>query len=95
MVNTRKSMEIQASISNELIIEILLGIVILLVLYIFLSSPSPRVVYKQTKPTSQLDYTYSDANLPSNVYLDLFSKSTPWIGDFVLGSGRTYVSGSL
>jgi hypothetical protein len=34
---------------------------------------------------------YSKENRPSNIYLDMFNKSSPWIGGFTIGN-KAFVS---
>lgn len=52
--------------------------------------PPQQVIYK---PVSEniLDIQYSKENRPSDIYLDMFNKSSPWIGGFTIGN-KAFVS---
>jgi hypothetical protein len=57
-----------------------------------LHCPPPKIVYR-TVPKHTLDVQFGDPdNNPSVVYEDMFTKSSPWIGGFDLGSGKTLVA---
>lgn len=47
--------------------------------------PPPTVVYKYV-PMHPLDVQYSERNVPSQVYKDMFESGSPWIGGFKLES---------
>ena len=55
-----------------------------------LQCPPPKVVYRFI-PKHTLDVQFGDENKPSEIFNDMFSKSTPWIGGYDLGDGKTYV----
>lgn len=38
----------------------------------------------------ELDTQFSEDNYPSRVYRDMFTRSSPWIGGFTIGNGKTY-----
>jgi hypothetical protein len=38
-----------------------------------------------------LDVQFGSENYPSEIYKDIFTESSPWIGGFGLGSGKTIV----
>ena len=52
--------------------------------------PPQQVIYQQV-PENILDMQYSKENRPSNLYLDMFNKSSPWIGGFTIGN-KAFVS---
>lgn len=52
--------------------------------------PQQQVIYQQV-PENILDMQYSKENRPSNIYLDMFNKSSPWIGGFTIGN-KAFVS---
>jgi|UniRef100_A0A6C0ALN2 hypothetical protein len=52
--------------------------------------PPQQVIYQQV-PENILDMQYSKENRPSNIYLDMFNKSSPWIGGFTIGN-KAFVS---
>jgi hypothetical protein len=52
--------------------------------------PPQKIIYQQV-PENILDIQFSKENTPSNIYLDMFNKSSPWIGGFTIGN-KAYVS---
>ncbi len=68
-------------------------LLIIAIVSYFKECPEPKIVYRDVV-VDQREYLYSDANLPSNVYKDLFIESSPWIGNFKLGNGRTFLQKS-
>lgn len=52
--------------------------------------PPQKVIYKEV-PENLLDIQYGKENKPSNIYLDMFNKSSPWIGGFTIGN-KAFVS---
>lgn len=54
-----------------------------------LRCPNPKVVYKFI-PKHTLDVQFGNENNPSKIFSDMFEKSTPWIGGYDMGSGKTY-----
>jgi hypothetical protein len=50
----------------------------------------PKIVYRYI-PKHMLDVQFGDENSPSDIYKDMFTKGTPWIGGFELGNGKTYI----
>jgi hypothetical protein len=55
-----------------------------------LQCPPPRIVYRYV-PKHPLDVQFGNENMPTQIYEDMFTKGTPWIGGYELGSGKTYV----
>ena len=39
-----------------------------------------------------LDYQFSDDNRPLVIHKDMFTKSSPWIGGYDIGIGKTIIS---
>lgn len=57
-----------------------------------LKCPPPKIIYKYI-PKHTLDVQFSNTdNNPSEIYQDLFVKSSPWIGGYSLGDGKSIVS---
>lgn len=55
-----------------------------------LHCPPPKIIYRTIdKPT--LDTQFGPDNYPSEVYKDMFTKSSPWIGGYEMGSGKTFI----
>lgn len=52
--------------------------------------PPQKVVYQQV-PENLLDIQFSEKNKPSDIYLEMFNKSSPWIGGFTIGN-KAFVS---
>lgn len=55
-----------------------------------LKCPPPKIVYRYV-PKHTLDVQFGNENYPSEIYKDMFTKSSPWIGGFGLGN-KTFVS---
>ena len=51
--------------------------------------PEPKIIYRMV-PKHTLDVQFGKENYPSEIYLDLFNESSPWIGGYTLGTGKTY-----
>lgn len=51
--------------------------------------PEPKIIYKLV-PKHSLDVQFGKENYPSDIYLDMFNESSPWIGGYGLGIGKTY-----
>lgn len=55
----------------------------------------PRVYFdaRNEKKTevNTLDVQFGVDNFPSKVHDDMFARSSPWIGGYDIGSGKTYV----
>jgi hypothetical protein len=49
----------------------------------------PKIVYRYI-PKHTLDVQFGNENVPSEIYKDMFLKSSPWIGGFGLGN-KTFV----
>lgn len=79
----------------DVIVMIMLVIGIVLVSMSWLKSelqcPPPKIVYRYV-PKHTLDVQFGDDNNPSDIYKDMFTKSSPWIGGFTIGNGKTYIS---
>lgn len=52
--------------------------------------PEPKVIYKLV-PKHTLDVQFGKENYPSDIYLDMFNESSPWLGGYKLGIGKTYI----
>ena len=50
----------------------------------------PKVIYKYI-PQNTLDVQFGEENKPSEILSDMFVKSSPWIGGYEMGSGKTYI----
>lgn len=55
-----------------------------------LKCPPPKIIYRFV-PQHTLDVQFSEENRPSDIYKDMFNKSSPWIGGFGLGN-KVFVS---
>ena len=49
----------------------------------------PKIIYRFV-PKHSLDVQFGKENYPSEIYLDMFNESSPWIGGFTVGMGKTY-----
>lgn len=49
----------------------------------------PQIVYKLVSEPV-LNTQFDEKNIPSIVYNDMFNESSPWIGGYQLGIGKTY-----
>jgi hypothetical protein len=58
-----------------------------------LQCPPTKVIYKFV-PQHMLDVQFGDDNKPSQIYNDMFTKSSIWVGGYDLGSGKTYTTAS-
>jgi len=74
-------------------IEIALIIIgIFSIIYAWITSekcPEQKIIYKMV-PEHTLDLQFSKENYPSEIYLNMFNQSNPWIGGYSLGIGKTY-----
>lgn len=50
-----------------------------------LQCPPPKIVYRYV-PKHELDVQFGSENQPSEIFKDMFTKSSPWIGGFGLGN---------
>lgn len=56
-----------------------------------LRCPPPKIVYRYV-PKHTLDIQFSELdNRPSEIYKEMFTKSSPWIGGYDIGNGKTYI----
>jgi hypothetical protein len=55
-----------------------------------LRCPPPKIVYRYI-PKHTLDVQFGTENNPSEIFKDMFTKSSPWIGGFGLGN-KTFTS---
>lgn len=72
---------------------LIIGITIIVISIINSKSnecPPQKIIYKQV-PENLLDIQYSEKNKPSDIYLEMFNKSSPWIGGFTIGN-KAFVS---
>lgn len=53
-----------------------------------LKCPQPKVIYRFI-PKHTLDVQFGTENNPSDIYNDMFAKSSPWIGGYTLEMGKT------
>lgn len=51
--------------------------------------PQPKIIYRYV-PKHTLDVQFGKENYPSDIYLNMFNESSPWIGGYTLGMGKTY-----
>jgi len=51
--------------------------------------PPPQIIYRYI-PKHTLDVQFGDENNPSTIYRDMFTSSSPWIGGYTMGIGKTY-----
>jgi hypothetical protein len=56
-----------------------------------LKCPPPKIIYRFV-PKHTLDVQFGEENKPSDIYTDMFADSSPWIGGYELGNGKTYVA---
>lgn len=77
----------------EIIIFLLLVVGITLVIFSWLKSelncPPPKIIYRFV-PKHTLDVQFGDENMPSELYQDMFNDSSPWVGGYTIGMGKTY-----
>ena len=79
--------------------QILIAIIFLL-MFIIIFSIFDSYIYRSREPKiiervitkNPLDIQFSKENFPSNVHNEMFVKSTPWIGGYGLGIGKTYTT---
>jgi hypothetical protein len=50
-----------------------------------LKCPAPKIVYRYI-PKHTLDVQFGTDNNPSEIFKDMFTKSSPWIGGFGMGN---------
>jgi hypothetical protein len=72
------------------IILLTIGLTLIIISQFKCYCPPPKTVY-QVVPKHPLDVQFDDRNKPSEIFNDMFTKSTPWIGGYDLGSGKTYI----
>lgn len=73
----------------------ILLIIIVIIMYVIISMlpkncPEQKII-KIVETKNPLDIQFSRENFPSKVHNEMFIKSTPWIGGYGLGIGKTYV----
>ena len=56
-----------------------------------LTCPEPSIIYKYI-PENVIDKQFDSENFPSKIYTEMFVKSSPWIGGYHLGSGKSVVN---
>lgn len=82
--------------NKYILILFIIGIVLVIVSWIRadLKCPPPKIIYRYI-PKNILDVQFSDTdNNPSQIHADIFTKSSPWIGGYSLGDGKTILSDS-
>ncbi len=72
---------------------ILIGIVLVVVNYFKNDKGCNNVPVVVYKPVYEDIYEaqWSSSNFPSHVYNKLFNESTPWVGGFKIGDGKTVI----
>jgi hypothetical protein len=76
-----------------ILVFLIIGITIILISIINqkpAECPPQKVIYKEDQE-NLLDIQYGKENKPSTIYLDMFNKSSPWIGGFTIGN-KAFVS---
>ena len=75
-----------------LLIMLIIGLSLVIVSWLKgeLNCPPPRVIYRFV-PKHTLDVQFGEENRPSEIFDNMFSKSSPWIGGYDLGDGKTFV----
>jgi hypothetical protein len=77
--------------NNFILILFTIGLVLVIISWIRadLKCPVPKIIYRYV-PKHTLDVQFSNTdNNPSQIYSDIFNKSSPWIGGYALGEGKT------
>lgn len=72
---------------------LIIGIVLVAVSWLKadLKCPPPKIIYRYV-PKHTLDVQFSEVeNQPSQIYEDMFRSSSPWIGGYDIGIGKTYI----
>jgi hypothetical protein len=71
---------------------ILIGVILIIISWIKgdMECPPPKIIYRYI-PKHTLDVQFGEENYPSEIYKEMFVKSSPWIGGYDLGSGKTYI----
>lgn len=78
--------------TNQLLTVIIIILIIVIAILMVLpdrNCPKPIIIERSTK--NPLDIQFSSDNFPSNVHNEMFVKSTPWIGGYGIGIGKTYI----
>lgn len=82
------------------LVSILLIFGIICIIFTFINRKSdseykckPKIIYKYV-PENLLDIQFGDKNNPSDIYNDMFTSSSPWIGGFGLGN-KTFVNDKI
>jgi len=82
----------------DVVIIIILGLLVAGITMIVSSilEYKPRVYIEhdkneKTAEVNTLDVQFGADNYPSKVHDDMFAKSSPWIGGYDIGNGKTYV----
>lgn len=74
-----------------IILFFIIGLVLVLISWLRadLKCPPPKIIYKYISKNI-LDTQFSDTdNKPSEIHSDMFIKSSPWIGGYSIGDGKT------
>jgi hypothetical protein len=71
---------------------LIIGMVLVIISWVKgeMECPPPKVIYRFV-PKHTLDVQFGEENYPSEIYKEMFVKSSPWIGGYDLGSGKTYI----
>lgn len=70
------------------VIILLVGVILVTISWLRseLKCPPPRIVYRYI-PKHSLDIQFGQENKASDVFFDLYSKKTPWVGGYDLVGG--------
>lgn len=77
-----------------LVLFIILLFILMMCIMIMIMYPEkcePKVIYMAADEQQLLDLQFSKENLPTIIYRDMFAQSSPWIGGYQLGDGKTYI----
>jgi len=53
-----------------------------------LKCPHPQIIYRYV-PENVIDTQFSEKNLPSNLYTDMFNNDNIWVGGMNMSMGKT------
>ena len=73
---------------------LIVGIVLISVSWVKkdLQCPPPQIIYRYV-PANIVDVQFSDENLPSKIYTDMFNNDNIGIGGYAISSGKTFSEG--
>lgn len=83
------------SLETPILFLIVLLITVMICTLILIFEPDIKIpeanVIDQSVPEVILDTQFSEKNVPSIIYQDMFTQNSPWIGGYQLGNGKTYM----